>query len=178
MGLPLSLEGVGAVLKLGKQKLKEGKDIIRYFCIPCKPTKVNGGRARSLSEHDMAKWSLFKKYNIRDVEVEQAVKKHLESYPVPEFVLDEYHLDQEINDRGILLDMGVVKNAIIFDEKSKEELTAIMKELTNLDNPNSVIQVKQWLSDNGFETESLGKKNVAALIKTAPEEPRDVLLLR
>ena len=126
----------------------------------------------------MEKWSLFKKYNVRDVEVEQAIKKRLESYPVPEFVWDEYHLDQEINDRGILLDLGVVKNAIIFDEKSKEELTAAMKELTNLENPNSVVQVKQWLSDNGVETESLGKKNVAALIKTSPEDQRDVLLLR
>lgn len=178
MGLPLSLEGVGTVLKLGEQKLKEGKDLIKYFCVPCKPTKVNGGRTRNLPAHDMEKWSLFRKYNIRDVEVEQAVKMRLESYPVPEFVWDEYHLDQEINDRGILLDMGVVINAIIFDEKSKEELTAAMKELTNLDNPNSVMQVKQWLSDNGVETESLGKKNVAALIKTSPEDQRDVLLLR
>lgn len=178
MGLPLSLEGVGVVLKLGEQKLKEGKDLIRYFCIPCKPTKANGGRNRNLPAHDMAKWSLFKKYNIRDVKVEQAIKKRLESYPVPEFVWDEYYLDQEINDRGILLDMGVVKNAIVLNVKSKEELTAAMKELTNLDNPNSVMQVKQWLSDNGVETESLGKKNVAALIKTAPEEQRDVLQLR
>ncbi len=178
MGLPLSLEGVGAVLKLGEQKLKEGKDLIRYFCVPCKPTKANGGRTRNLPEHDLAKWSLFKKYNIRDVEVEQAVKKRLENYLVPEFVWDEYHLDQVINDRGILLDMGVVKNAIIFDERSKQELTASMKDLTNLDNPNSVIQVKQWLSDNGVGTESLDKKNVAALIKTAPDDQRDVLLLR
>lgn len=178
MGLPLSLEGVGTVLKLGEQKLKEGKDLIKYFCVPCKPTKVNGGRTRNLPAHDIEKWSLFRKYNIRDVEVEQAIKNRLESYPVPEFVWDEYHLDQEINDRGILLDLGVVKNAILFDEKSKEELTAAMKELTNLDNPNSVVQVKQWLSDNGVETESLGKKNVAALIKTAPEEQRDVLQLR
>lgn len=178
MGLPFSLDGVGTVLKLGEQKLKEGKDLIRYFCVPCKPTNVNSGRTRNLPEHDMSKWSLFKKYNIRDVEVEQALKKRLESYPVPEFVWDEYHLDQEINDRGILLDMGVVKNAIIIDEKSKEELTAAMKELTNLDNPNSVVQVKQWLSDSGIETESLGKKNVAALIRTVPEDQRDVLLLR
>ena len=178
MGLPLSLEGVSTVLKLGEQKLKEGKDLIRYFCIPCKPTNVNDGRTRNLPEHDIAKWSLFKKYNIRDVEVEQALKKRLESYPVPEFVWDEYHLDQEINDRGILLDMGVVKNAILIDEKSKEEITAAMRELTNLDNPNSVMQVKQWLSDSGIETESLGKKNVAALIKTVPDDQRDVLLLR
>ncbi len=178
MGLPFSLDGVGTVLKLGEQKLKEGKDLIRYFCVPCKPTKANGARTRNLPEHDMAKWSLFKKYNIRDVEVEQALKKRLESYPVPEFIWDEYHLDQEINDRGILLDMGVVKNAIIFDEKSKEELTTAMRMLTNLDNPNSVLQAKQWLSNNGLEIESLDKRTVAALIKTAPEELRDVLLLR
>ena len=178
MGLPLSLEGVGAVLNLGEQKLKEGRELIRYFCVPCKPTKVNGNRTRNLPEHDLSRWSLFRKYNVRDVEVEQALKKRLESYPVPEFVWDEYHLDQMINDRGILLDMGVVKNAIIFDEKSKEELTAAMRVLTNLDNPNSVVQVKQWLSDNGVETESLGKKNVTALIKTAPENQREVLLLR
>ena len=177
-GLPHSLNGVAAVLKLGDQKLKEGKDLIRYFCIPCKPTNVNGGRTRNLPAHDMAKWSLFKKYNIRDVEVELALKKRLESYPVPEFVWDEYHLDQEINDRGILLDMGVVKNAIIFDEKSREELTTAMKALTNLENPNSVQQLKQWLSNRGVETESLDKKNIATLIKTVPEDQRDVLLLR
>ncbi|WP_414733856.1 DNA polymerase [Acetobacterium carbinolicum] len=178
MGLPLSLEGVGTVLKLDEQKLKEGKDLIRYFCIPCKPSSVNGGRTRNLPTHDLSKWLLFKNYNIRDIVVEQAVKKRLESYPVPEFVWDEYHLDQEINDRGILLDMGVVKNAIIFDEKSREELTTAMKRLTNLENPNSVQQLKQWLSDHGVETESLDKKNVAALIKTVPEDQRDMLLLR
>lgn len=177
-GLPHSLNGVAAVLKLDDQKLKEGKDLIRYFCVPCKPTNVNGGRTRNLPAHDMAKWSLFKKYNIRDVEVELALKKRLESYPVAEFVWDEYHLDQEINDRGILLDMGVVKNAIIFDEKSREELTTAMKALTNLENPNSVQQLKQWLSNRGVETESLDKKNIATLIKTVPEDQRDVLLLR
>jgi DNA polymerase len=178
MGLPLSLEGVGSVLNLGEQKLKGGKDLIKYFCVPCKATKINGGRTRNLPAHDMEKWSLFKKYNVRDVEVEQAVKKRLESYPVPEFIWDEYHLDQGINDRGILLDMSVVKNAIVFDERSKEELTAAMKELTNLDNPNSVLQIKQWLSDNGVETESLDKKKVTDLIKTVPEEQRDVLQIR
>ena len=130
MGLPLSLEGVGAVLNLGEQKLKEGKDLIRYFCTPCKPTKVNGGRTRNLPEHDMAKWSLFKRYNIRDVEVEQAVKKRLENYPVPEFIWEEYHLDQEINDRGILLDMGVVKMQLRLMNALKKELTTAMKNLT------------------------------------------------
>jgi len=178
MGLPLSLEGVGAVLKLGEQKLKEGKVLIRYFCTPCKPTLVNGGRTRNLPEHDIKKWELFKEYNIRDVQVELAIKKRLENYQVPEFIWDEYHLDQEINDRGILLDMDVVNNAITFDEKSKEELTAAMKELTNLDNPNSVVQIRQWLSDNGLETESLDKKAVAEMIKTAPPKLQEVLALR
>jgi DNA polymerase len=178
MGLPLSLEGVGAVLNLGEQKLKEGKDLIRYFCVPCKPTIINGGRTRNLPEHDMEKWELFKEYNIRDVQVELAIKKRLENYQVPEFIWDEYHLDQEINDRGILLDMDVVNNAIVFDEKSKEELTTAMKELTNLDNPNSVVQIKQWLSDNGLETESLDKKSVAEMMKTSPPKLQDVLALR
>ena len=178
MGLPLSLEGVGAVLKLGEQKLKEGKDLIRYFCTQCKPTIANGGRTRNLPAHDMEKWELFKEYNIRDVQVELAIKKRLENYQVPEFIWDEYHLDQEINDRGILLDMDVVNNAITFDEKSKEELTTAMKKLTNLDNPNSVVQIRQWLSDNGLETESLDKKAVAEMIKTSPPKLQDVLALR
>ena len=162
MGLPLSLEGVGAVLKLQDQKLKEGKDLIRYFCTPCKPTKANGGRTRNLPKHDPEKWELFKKYNQRDVEVEMAIQKRLSKYPVPEFIWDEYHLDQEINDRGIMLDMDVVENAIAFDEKSKSALMLQMQNLTGIDNPNSVAQMKEWLSDNGIEAESLGKKDVKA----------------
>ena len=130
MGLPLSLEGVGAVLKLQDQKLKEGKDLIRYFCSPCKPTKSNGGRTRNLSEHDPEKWSLFKSYNKRDVEVEMAIQKRLSKYPVPDFIWDEYHLDQEINDRGIALDMDVVENAITFDERSKAALSETMQDIT------------------------------------------------
>lgn len=165
MGLPLSLEGVGAVLKLQDQKLKEGKDLIRYFCTPCKPTKANGGRNRNLPQHDSEKWIRFKEYNRRDVEVEMAIKNRLAKYPVPDFLLDEYHLDQEINDRGIMLDMQVVENAIAFDEKSKTELMLSMQNITNLDNPNSVIQMKQWLSDQGVEMESLGKKEVAQFVK-------------
>ena len=167
MGLPLSLEGVGAVLKLQDQKLKEGKDLIRYFCTPCKPTKANGGRTRNLPQHDREKWVRFKEYNRRDVEVEMAIKKRLAKYPVPDFLWDEYHLDQEINDRGIMLDMQVVKNAIAFDEKSKSELMLDMQNITNLDNPNSVIQMKQWLSDQGVEMESLGKKEVAQFVKNS-----------
>lgn len=178
MGLPLSLAGAGTVLGLEEQKLKEGKDLIRYFCVPCKPTKVNGGRTRNLPEHDMEKWNTFVFYNKRDVEVEMSIQEKLKKFPVPDFVWDEYHLDQEINDRGIALDMTVVENAIVFDTKSKAELAEKMQELTNLDNPNSVVQMKQWLSDNGLEMDSLGKKDVAQAVKTAPKELAEVLQLR
>lgn len=178
MGLPLSLEGVGAVLKLQDQKMKEGKDLIKYFCCPCKPTKINGGRTRNLLEHAPDKWEDFKAYNKRDVEVEMAIKQRLSKFPVPDFIWDEYHLDQEINDRGIMLDMDVVKNAIAFDEKSKSELMISMQNITNLDNPNSVVQMKQWLSDHGIEAESLGKKDVAAMIKNTDGDVAIALKLR
>ena len=178
MGLPLSLAGAGTVLGLEEQKLKEGKDLIRYFCVPCKPTKVNGSRTRNLSEHDMEKWNLFKFYNKRDVEVEMSIQDRLKKYPVPDFVWEEYHLDQEINDRGIALDMDVVENAIAFDAKSKAELSEKMQKLTDLDNPNSVVQMKQWLADNGLEMGCLGKKEVAQAVKTAPKELAEVLTLR
>lgn len=178
IGLPLSLAGTGTVLGLEEQKLKEGKDLIRYFCVPCKPTKVNGGRTRNLPEHDIEKWNTFVFYNKRDVEVEMSIQDKLKKFPVPDFVWDEYHLDQEINDRGIALDMAVVENAIAFDAKSKTELAEKMQKLTDLDNPNSVVQMKQWLSDNGLEMDSLGKKEVAQAVKTAPKELAEVLLLR
>lgn len=178
MGLPLSLAGAGAVLGLSEQKLKEGKDLIRYFCVPCKPTQTNGGRTRNLPEHDAQKWETFKAYNKRDVEVEMSIQDRLKKYPVPDFVWEEYRIDQEINDRGIALDRTLVKNAITFDETSKAELSEKMQELTNLDNPNSVQQMKQWLADNGLEMDSLGKKEVAAALKTAPEPLRTVLTLR
>lgn len=178
MGLPLSLEGVGALLKLDDQKLSEGKDLIRYFCVPCAPTKSNGGRTRNLPEHAPEKWSLFKKYNQRDVEVEMAIHQRLRRYPVPDFVWEEYHLDQEINDRGIAIDMEVVANAIRLDERSKAELSEEMKKCTSLENPNSVMQLKAWLSENGMETDTLGKKAVAAMIKDAPADLQKVLELR
>ena len=178
MGLPLSLEGAGAVLKLDEQKLSEGKDLIRYFCVPCAPTKANGGRTRNLPEHAPEKWSLFKKYNQRDVEVEMAIQQRLSRYPVPDFVWEEYHLDQEINDRGIAIDMEVVENAIRLDERSKAELSEEMKKCTLLENPNSVMQLKAWLSENGMETDTLGKKAVAAMIKDAPADLQKVLELR
>ena len=178
MGLPLSLEGVGSVLGLEKQKLTEGKDLIKYFSVPCAPTKANGGRTRNHPFHAPDKWEAFKKYNIRDVETEIGIKDRLVKFPVPEEVWDEYHIDQEINDRGVRLDMYLVKEAIEMDSRSQSELTAAMKDMTALDNPNSVQQMKQWLSDNGLETDSLGKKVVAELIKTAPPELQTVLELR
>lgn len=178
LGLPLSLAGVGAVLGLEEQKLKEGKDLIKYFCVPCNPTKSNGGRTRNLPEHDMEKWELFKKYNKRDVEVEVSIQERIQSYPVPEFLWDEYHLDQEINDRGIALDMELVENAIKFDEIAKQKATEELQGLTNIENPNSVMQMKEWLNNNGFEAESLGKKQVIEMLKDAPKEIADVLELR
>lgn len=178
MGLPLSLEGVGAVLGLGKQKLTEGKELIKYFCQPCAPTKTNGGRTRNLPENAPDKWDAFKRYNIRDVEVEMSIQEKLAKFPVPETVWEQYHLDQEINDRGVALDMELVHQAIAMDTRSRADLTAAMKKLTALDNPNSVQQMKQWLSDNGLEVDSLGKKEVAEMLKTAPAELQKVLLLR
>ena len=178
MGLPLSLEGVGTVLGLEKQKLTEGKDLIKYFCQPCAPTKANGQRTRNLPAHAPDKWLNFKKYNVRDVEVEMAIQDRLANYPVPESVWDEYHHDQEINDRGVALDMELVKQAIALDARSRSELTTAMKELTALENPNSVQQMKLWLADNGLETDTLGKKAVAEMLKTASPEMRRVLTLR
>ena len=178
MGLPLSLEGVGAVLGLEKQKLTEGKDLIRYFCTPCKPTKSNGNRVRNLPFHDMEKWEKFKAYNIRDVETEMLIQEKLLKFPVPEFVWDEYHLDQEINDRGILVDVPFVEKCIEIDKVSREHLMSQMQELTSLENPNSVLQMKEWLFDNGIGTETLGKKAVVALIEEVPDEMSEVLSLR
>ena len=178
MGLPLSLEGAGAVLGLEKQKLAEGKDLIKYFCQPCAPTKSNGLRTRNLPKHAPDKWLAFKKYNIRDVETEMSIQARLLKYPVPDSVWEEYHLDQEINDRGVGLDMELVRQAIQMDGRSRSELTQAMKELTSLDNPNSVQQMKQWLADNGVETDTLGKKAVAELLKTAPPQLQKVLTLR
>ena len=178
LGLPLSLESAGVALGLEKQKLTEGKDLIRYFCVPCKPTKANGGRTRNRPEHDPEKWKRFKAYNLRDVETEMQIQERLSRFPVPDAIWEEYQLDQEINDRGIGVDMELVRQAIVMDARSRERLTATMQELTELNNPNSVQQMKQWLVDHGLETDTLGKKAVAELIKTAPEPLREVLSLR
>ena len=178
MGLPLSLEGVGAVLGLEKQKLTEGKELIKFFCQPCAPTKTNGQRTRNRPFHAPDKWDAFKRYNLRDVETEMGIQQRLVKFPVPDQVWEEYHIDQEINDRGVRLDMELVHSAIDMDTRSRQELTTAVKRMTALENPNSVQQMKQWLSDNGMEAESLDKKAVAELLKDAPAELREVLSLR
>ena len=178
-GLPLSLEMIGTVLGFEQQKLKEGKDLIRYFCSPCKPTKVNGGRTRNYPSDAPDKWALFKKYNQRDVEVEMQIQKRLKNYPVPNSVWEEYHIDQMINDRGILCDTAVVGNAIKIDALTKADLMQKLQRLTGLENPNSVAQMKDWLARQGVAIGSLGKKEVAALLqKDLPENVRSVLGLR
>ena len=173
-GLPLSLDKVGAVLGFEEQKLKEGKELIRYFCMPSR----TAGRKWNLPEHAPEKWELFKKYNRRDVEVEMQIQRRLTNYQVPDFVWDEYHLDQEINDRGIMIDRQLVEQAISIDEQTKKDLMSRMQKLTGLDNPNSVMQLKGYLADNGLETETLGKKDVAALLKSVPADMAEVLELR
>ena len=178
MGLPFSLEGVGSVLGLEKQKLTEGKELIRYFCKPCTPTKTNGGRTRNLPTDAPEKWAQFKAYNARDVETEMEIAAKLERFPVPDSVWDEYVHDQQINDRGIRLDIDLVDAAISCDSRSKTELMQKMQQLTALDNPNSVTQMKAWLAENGLETDTLGKAAVKELLKDAPPLLGDVLLLR
>ena len=178
IGLPLSLEGVGAVLKLQDQKMADGKALIRYFSMPCKPTKANGGRTWNRPHHAPDRWATFKAYNKRDVEVEMNIQKALALFPVPESVWKEYHLSEEINDRGIALDRQMVAQAIRLDAKSRDELSVEMQKITRLENPNSVTQMKQWLVDHGLEVESLDKKAVRELLKTAPPELAKVLELR
>lgn len=178
MGLPLSLDGIGRVLKLTEGKMKEGASLIQYFCRPCRPTLSNGGRTRNLPLHAPDKWKVFTDYNRRDVEVEMAVQEKLSRYPVPDFLWDEYVIDQTINDRGILVDMELVGNAVSFDERSRETLMERLRVITDLENPNSVVQMKSWLSGNGVEVETLGKKAVKALIPETDGEVRDALVLR
>lgn len=178
LGLPRSLKGVGAVLKLTEQKMEEGADLVKYFCKPCRPTKKNGGRTRNLPRHDPEKWDTFKAYNKRDVEVELAIKARLAKYPVPDFLWDEFCLDQEINDRGILVDTVLVEQAIEIDGKTKDYLLGRMYDRTGLENPNSVSQMKEWLSGQGIEAESLDKKAVKELLSETDEDVADVLSCR
>ncbi|HGK7343018.1 TPA: DNA polymerase [Streptococcus suis] len=178
LGLPLSLDGVGTVLKLKDQKMREGADLIRYFCIPCKPTKVNGGRIRNFAHHAPDKWSTFIDYNRRDVEVELAIKERLKNFSVPDFVWEEYHQDQIINDRGIGIDVDFVKAAIKIDAESKVKIQEELKTLTGLENPNSILQMIGWLREHGVATDSLDKKAVKELLKTVDETTAQVLKLR
>lgn len=178
MGLPLSLKAVGEVLKLTDRKMDEGKALIKYFSVPCNPTKANGDRTRNLPEHDIQKWNTFKEYNKRDVEVEMLIHEKLHKFPVPDFVWDEFWIDQTINDRGIKIDTDIVKNAIKIDKIAKARLTAAIKEITDLENPNSVMQMKQWLAENGIKVDSLGKNEVKELLKSAPSRLATVLKLR
>ena len=178
LGLPLSLEKVGEVLKLDKQKMNEGKALIRYFSIPCKPTKANGMRKRNLPHHDLKKWSTFKEYNQRDVETEMAIKKKLSGFPMPQSEWENYWIDQNINDRGILIDESLVDSAIKFDEILREENMDRAIELTGLENPNSPLQLKEWLNKKGLEIESLAKKDVESALKNAEGDIKEVLELR
>lgn len=178
LALPRSLEDVGAVLGLDKQKMKEGKELIRYFCVPCKPTKANGGRTRNLPHHAPEKWELFKTYCKRDVDVEKAIRKKLRHFPIPESEMEMYRLDQEINDRGVLVDLALVHQAISCESLHKEIVTKRAYELTGLENPNSVAQLKSWLTGRGMEIDSLSKKTVADLIKEADGEVEELLKLR
>lgn len=178
LGLPMSLENVGAVLGLDKQKLTSGKNLIKYFCLPCNPTKVNGGRTRNKYFHDKEKWELFKSYNKRDVEVEMNIQEKLSRFPVPDFLWQEFYLDQEINDRGIEIDSLFVESAIKLDLEVKTHLMSELKHITGLENPNSVLQMRSWLKEHGLEMESLGKKEVAKELKTVGKELAEVLRLR
>ena len=178
LGLPLSLEKVGDVLKLDKQKMNEGKALIRYFSIPCKPTKTNGMRTRNLPHHDLEKWSTFKEYNKRDVETEMEIKKKLSAFPMPQSEWENYWVDQNINDRGILIDEVLVDSAIKFDAILRDENMDRAIELTALENPNSPLQLKEWLNKKGLEINSLAKKDVESAIKNAEGDIKEVLELR
>lgn len=178
LGLPMSLESVGTVLGLDKQKLTAGKNLIKYFCLPCNPTKVNGGRTRNKYFHDKEKWDLFKSYNKRDVEVEMSIQEKLSRFPVPNFLWQEFYLDQTINDRGIGIDPLFVESAIKLDQEVKTHLMDELKRVTGLENPNSVLQMRSWLKEHGLEMESLGKKEVAKELKTVSKELAEVLRLR
>ncbi|MCW6664285.1 DNA polymerase [Aerococcaceae bacterium NML191219] len=178
MGLPLSLEGVGSVLGLDKQKLTQGKELIKYFCVPCIPTKTKGGRIRNMPFDDNRKWESFKEYNIRDVEVEMEIAKKLHKFPVPDFLWEEYHLDQQINDRGILVDISFVESAISIHNQTRKQLMEAISIITGLENPNSVLQLRQWLKRHGIETESLDKKSVKQLLEKVDDTASKVLQIR
>ena len=178
MGLPQSLKEVGRVLGLSAQKMDEGKDLIKFFCVPCKATKSNGGRTRNMPSDAPDKWRVFKAYNIRDVEVEMEIKDRLKNYPVPDSVWEEYVISEEINDNGVLVDQELIDNAIDLDAISRKDLSDRLRSITGLENPNSVQQLKGWLSENGVDTDDLGKKNVKRLINETEGQVKEALTLR
>lgn len=179
LGLPFSLKKVGEVLNIDKKKLEEGKDLIRYFCVPCKPTKRNGYRLRNNYYHDKEKWETFKLYNKRDVEAEMSIQERLSNHPVPESLWEEYWMCELINDRGVLVDDVLVNNSIKINEICRENYLKTLQKITNLENPNSVAQLKEWLTDNDVDAPSLGKKEVKELLKDASDETvQQVLTLR
>lgn len=178
LGLPGSLAAVGTVLGLEKQKLSEGKELIKFFSVPCKPTKTNGGRTLNRPEHDPEKWGAFVKYNIRDVETEMGIAQKISRFPVPDDIWKQYVLDQLINDTGIAIDMTLAQKAVQCDEECRAKYLARARRLTGLENPNSPIQLKEWLQSQGAEVESLAKKEVKELLTTAEGDVKEVLQLR
>lgn len=178
LALPLSLDSVGEVLNIQRKKLKEGVDLVRFFSMPCKPTKANGGRTRNRPEDAPEKWERFKTYCIRDVDAEREIRQKLWKFPIPESEMELYRMDQEINDRGILVDRQLVENAVLCDNQYRQMVTARAYELTGLSNPNSPAQIKGWLSEHGVEAEKLDKKTVKGLISETDGEVLEVLKLR
>ena len=173
LSLPLALKTAAQVLKTGEQKDSAGEALIRYFSIPCKPTKANGGRTRNLPEHNPESWRKFKEYCLQDVRTERDIRKRLECFPLIDHEWDYYHLDQRINDRGVKIDLPLVEQAITCDLMQSEIMTKKAYELTGLENPNSVSQLKSWLEERGIPIESLGKKDVAALIEELDKHSTD-----
>lgn len=178
LALPLSLDNVGEVLNIQRKKLKEGADLVRFFSMPCKSTKTNGGRTRNRPEDAPEKWERFKTYCIRDVDAEREIRQKLWKFPIPESEMELYRMDQEINDRGILVDWKLVENAVLCDNQYRQMVTARAYELTGLSNPNSPAQIKGWLAEHGVEAEKLDKKTVKGLILETDGEVLEVLKLR
>ena len=178
LALPLSLDSVGEVLNIQRKKLKEGADLVRFFSMPCKPTKANGGRTRNRPEDAPEKWERFKTYCIRDVDAEREIRQRLWKFPIPESEMELYRMDQEINDRGILVDQQLVENAVLCDNQYRQMVTSRAYELTGLSNPNSPVQIKGWLAEHGVEAEKLDKKTVKGLLTETDGEVLEVLKLR
>ena len=178
LSLPLSLEGVGEALNLDKKKMSEGKDLIRYFCMPCKPTKANGGRTRNLPSDAPEKWELFKTYCIRDVDVEKQIRNKLTKFPIPDREQELYCMDQRINDRGIMVDQELIGHAVACDLLYKETVTKKAYEISGLENPNSVSQLKDWLNEKGIEVDSLAKAAVEELVENTQGDVAEMLKLR